>query len=199
MNDFYHSGSLGLQQEQCTTQLAAHIRDRYVTDRLTDEGRAMISAADCVFLATADANGRPDCSYKGGLPGFIQVFDSHTIGIPNYDGNGMFRSLGNIRVNPAVGLLFIDFEKPGRLRVNGDATVHTDGPLLDQLRADADAVTVVSVRQAFENCPRYIHNHRTGQYSKHCPRPDYLPPDPEWKLKSEYDGIVRRNSGSHAR
>jgi len=70
---------------------------------------------------------------------------------------------------------------------------------MDQLRADADAVTVVSVRQAFENCPRYIHNHRTGQYSKHCPRPDYLPPDPEWKLKSEYDGIVRRNSGSHAR
>jgi predicted pyridoxine 5'-phosphate oxidase superfamily flavin-nucleotide-binding protein len=194
VNNFYHRGSLRLQEQLQTTQLATHIRDRYVTDHLTDEACAMISAADSVFLATADANGRPDCSYKGGLPGFIEVFDSHTIAIPNYDGNGMFRSLGNIKVNPAVGLLFIDFNNPARLRVNGDAIVHVEGSLLERFQSDADAVTVVSVRQAFENCPRYIHNHKTGQHSPHCPRPNYLPPDPEWKLKDEYDGIVHRNS-----
>lgn len=191
--DFYHPGSLELQQQLQSTDLAAHIRDRYVTDGLTPEAAAMIRTADCMFLATADSDGRPDCSYKGGLPGFIKVLDSHTIAIPNYDGNGMFRSLGNIRVNPAVGLLFVDFISPARLRVNGDATVHTDGPLLDD-HPDADAVTLVTVHQVFENCPRYIHHYTTDQYSEHCPRPNYQPPDPEWKLKPEYDGIARRNS-----
>ncbi|MFW0787915.1 pyridoxamine 5'-phosphate oxidase family protein [Gordonia sp. CPCC 206044] len=194
-NAFYHEGSLELQRQQHTTQLAAHIRTRYVTDYLTDTAATMIETADCVFLATADAAGRPDCSYKGGLPGFIRVIDPQTIAIPNYDGNGMFRSLGNITVNPAVGMLFIDFVNPARLRINGHASVHTSGEIVGEF-TDADAVTIVTVEQAFENCPRYIHNHATGEYSPHCPRPNYQPPDPEWKLKPEYDGIVRRTSSS---
>jgi hypothetical protein len=73
------------------------------------------------FIATADAEGQPDCSYKGGLPGFVRVLDERTLAIPDYDGNGMYRSWGNVLANPRVGLLFLDFENPRRIRVNGTA------------------------------------------------------------------------------
>lgn len=74
------------------------------------------------FLATADAQGRPSCSYKGGEPGFVRVLDEQTLAFPRYDGNGMFLSLGNALENPHVGLLFIDFVRARRLRFNGEAS-----------------------------------------------------------------------------
>jgi fatty acid desaturase/predicted pyridoxine 5'-phosphate oxidase superfamily flavin-nucleotide-binding protein len=188
---FYHSGSLELQRELGTERLARHIADRYVAGTLSDSDVAVVAAADCFYLATADAAGRPDCSYKGGLPGFVRVTDRQTLCFPSYDGNGMFRSLGNIRVNPAVGLLFIDHGRLVKLRVNGDATVHTDSARTGQF-AGVDAVVEVRVRDVFENCPRYLHDRITGEHSEHCPRESYQPPDPAWKKKSEYDGIVRR-------
>ena len=64
------------------------------------------------FLATADEHGMPQCSYKGGDPGFVRVVDEHTLAFPSYDGNGMYLSLGNLLVNPQVGILFIDFAQP---------------------------------------------------------------------------------------
>ncbi len=80
------------------------------------------------FLATADREGRPQCSYKGGEPGFVRVLDQHTVAFPNYDGNGMYLSMGNLSVNPQVGMLFIDFvsERPSRLRLNGLAHIDED-------------------------------------------------------------------------
>ena len=83
------------------------------------------------FLATVDADGRPQCSYKGGAPGFVRVLDDRTIAYPSYDGNGMFLSAGNIGVNPEVGLLFIDLERGTRLRFNGIASIDVDDPLID--------------------------------------------------------------------
>ncbi len=73
------------------------------------------------FLATADSEGWPQCSYKGGEPGFVRVLDETTLAFPSYDGNGMYLSAGNVIVNPAVGLLFVDFEVGTRLRLNGVA------------------------------------------------------------------------------
>src|SRR5436305_14751866 len=121
----YHEGARELQDRFDTRRLADRIDERLVHETLTAEDRAFVEARDMFFLATADADGRPQCSYKGGDPGFVRVLDERRLAFPNYDGNGMFLSLGNVLVNPYVGMLFIDFtsERPPRRRVNGVADV----------------------------------------------------------------------------
>ncbi len=118
--------------------------------------RAFIERCSMFFLATADAAGRPDCSYKAGPPGFVRIVDERTLAFPDYDGNGMFRSLGNILVNPHVGLLFVDFERPGRRRVNGWATLSDNDPLLLEYPG-AQLVVRVEAREIFRNCSHSVH------------------------------------------
>src|SRR5690349_11300041 len=110
------------------------------------------------FIATVDEDGQPQCSYKGGDPGFVRVLDEHTIAFPNYDGNGMYLSLGNVLTNPHVGLLFIDFTsaRPSRLRVNGTASIDESDELGDAYPG-AQFIVRVHATQVFPNCPRYIH------------------------------------------
>jgi predicted pyridoxine 5'-phosphate oxidase superfamily flavin-nucleotide-binding protein len=132
------------------------------------------------FLATTDTNGWPDCSYKGGMPGFVRLVDSKTLVFPSYDGNGMFRSLGNIMVNPKVGLLFIDWERPNRMRVSGMASVHDDEQLLESFEG-AQLVVRVTAERIFPNCPRYIHHMQLLEHSVFAPRPGHSPPVPDWK------------------
>jgi predicted pyridoxine 5'-phosphate oxidase superfamily flavin-nucleotide-binding protein len=132
------------------------------------------------FLATADADGSPDCSYKGGMPGFVRVVDECTLEIPDYDGNGMYRSWGNVQVNPRVALLFIDFETPKRLRVNGTAVILTD-PASCASFPGAAFVVRMRAEHIFPNCPRYIHRMQLVEESVHAPREDYAPPAPAWK------------------
>ena len=108
----YHDGSRSLQDRFATRRLADRLVEKLARSAFTEEDRTFIESRPLFFLATADAQGRPDCSYKGGVPGFVRVVDPHTLAFPNYDGNGMFKSLGNILLNPHVGLLFIDFERP---------------------------------------------------------------------------------------
>src|SRR4051794_36863198 len=130
------------------------------------------------FLATADADGRPQCSYKGGDPGFVRVLDEHTLTFPNYDGNGMYLSTGNVLVNPHVGLLFIDFtaQRPSRLRVNGRAS------LVDENAQPGAQFTVrVEVDEVFPNCPRYTPRMPLVERSHFAPQPDPEPPVPDWK------------------
>src|SRR5947209_18320490 len=110
-----------------------------------------IESCDMLFIATADGDGHPNCSYKGGDPGFVQVLDEHTIAFPNYDGNGMFLTFGNALVNPSVGLLFISFERQRRLRLNGEATLHEDHPLLE-LSPEAQFIVEIRAREVFPNC-----------------------------------------------
>ncbi len=119
----YHDGSRQLQDRFGSRPLADRLVEVVVHRELTDADRAFIESRPMFFLATADSEGRPDCSYKGGRPGFVRVVDAATLAFPSYDGNGMFKSLGNVLVNPHVGLLFVDFESPRRLRVNGRAQV----------------------------------------------------------------------------
>lgn len=190
LDHFYNEGSRKIQDRLDTRRLADHIARKYVSEELDTSAREIVEKADCFYLATADATGAPDCSYKGGLPGFVQVPEPKVILFPSYDGNGMFRSLGNIIENPQIGLLFIDYSQPIKLRINGTAKVSTDDRLLE-LFQDADAVVRVDIGQVFENCPRYLHDVRTGKHSKYAPRSDYVPPDPEWKQKAEYEGMVR--------
>jgi hypothetical protein len=133
------------------------------------------------FLATADADGWPDVSYKGGLPGFVRVVDDRTLAFPAYDGNGMFKSFGNILKNPKVGLLFIDFENPNRMRVQGSATVSAEDPLMSEFPG-AQLIIRVAAERIFPNCPRYIHRMQLVERSVFAPAAEHEPPEPDWKF-----------------
>ena len=176
----YHDGARELQDRYDTRRLADRLAERLSRAEFTAEDRAFIESRAMFFLATADADGRPDCSYKGGLPGFVRVTAPGELAFPSYDGNGMFRSLGNLRVNAAVGLLFLDFEQPRRLRVLGRATAAEDDPLRAEF-AGAQLVVRVRAEQIFPNCPRYIHRMQLVEPSVYAPRPGYQPPEPAWK------------------
>jgi uncharacterized protein len=177
----YHEGSRQLQDRFDTRRLADRIAERG-REALDDGDRAFVERCDMVFVATADAEGRPQCSYKGGEPGFVRVLDPRTIAFPCYDGNGMFLSAGNVLVNPHVGLLFIDFEARRRLRLNGVASHSEDDPLLASY-PEAQFVTRVAVREVFPNCPRYIHHYTLVERSQFVPREACETPVPAWKTR----------------
>jgi predicted pyridoxine 5'-phosphate oxidase superfamily flavin-nucleotide-binding protein len=178
----YHEGQRRLQDRFDSRRIADRLEQVTVHDQLTDGDVAFVEGSPMFFLATADAEGWPDVSYKGGRPGFVRCLDRHTIAFPSYDGNGMFRSLGNVEVNDRVSLLFVDFEHPDRLRIQGTASVSSaaDDPLLGTWEG-AQAVVRVTVVRAFPNCPRYIHRMTIDQLSKYAPAPGHVPPEPEWK------------------
>jgi predicted pyridoxine 5'-phosphate oxidase superfamily flavin-nucleotide-binding protein len=176
----YHEGARRLQDAFDTRRLADRLDARLSRSAFTADDGAFIASQACFLLATADATGWPECSYKGGAPGFVRVLDAQTLAFPSYDGNGMFRSLGNLLVNPRVGLLFIDFEQPRRLRVQGVASLRDDDPLLAGFDG-AQLVVRVQAERIFPNCPRYIHPMKRLALSEHAPRPGHMPPDATWK------------------
>lgn len=178
--DTYHEGMRTLQDARETRPLADRLGKVTLRSAFTAEDRAFISSRPMMFVATADSSGNPDCSYKGGLPGFVRVVDDRTLAFPDYDGNGMYRSLGNVLVNPAVGLLFLDFESPRRLRVNGMAEISASDPLLVEFPG-AVFIVRVTASKIFPNCPRYVHKMQLVEYSAYAPRADYVPPVPAWK------------------
>lgn len=176
----YHAGMRELQDRFDTRRLADRLAERLGRSAFRDDDRAFIESRRLFFLATADAQGQPDCSYKGGQAGFVRVTGPDELEFPSYDGNGQFRSLGNVRANPAVGLLFIDFESPRRLRVNGQASLHDDREALARHHG-AQLVVRVRAGRIFPNCPRYIHRSPAGELSADVPRPGYEPPAAAWK------------------
>jgi uncharacterized protein len=177
---FYNEGSRRMQDRFDSRRLADRLEQVTLRRAFTEEDRAFIDRAPMFFLATADADGRPDCSYKGGTPGFVRVVDEVTLAFPSYDGNGQFRTLGNLLVNANVGLLFIDFEATKRIRVNGVASIDDADPLLVHY-PEADLVVRVRAQEIFPNCPRYIHKMQMTELSAYAPRPDHEPPTPAWK------------------
>jgi uncharacterized protein len=176
----YHQGMRRLQDARETRQIADRLQQVTLRSRFTDDDRAFIQRCPLFFIATADDQGHPDCSHKGGQPGFVRVLDDRTLAIPDYDGNGMYRTWGNVLVNPHVGLLFLDFEQPRRLRVNGTAVLRDDDPLLGDFPGAVFMIRVTA-ESIFPNCPRYIHRMQIVEESVYAPRPDYEPPVPAWK------------------
>ena len=185
----YHEGSRQLQDRFSTRKLADRLVEVLARSEFTDDDRAFIESRPLFFLATADAEGRPDCSHKGGAPGFVRVVAPDTLAFPDYDGNGMYKSLGNVIVNPAVGLLFIDFESPRRLRVNGLASVHADDPLLGEFDG-ARLIVRVQAQAVFPNCPRYIHKTQIVEKSVYTPCKGYIPPVPGWKKQPAFKEVL---------
>ena len=182
MPDRYHEGNRQLQDRFDTRRLADRIEERIRRDRLDEDDRTFIEARDMFFLATADEHGQPQCSYKGGDPGFVRVVDEHTLAFPSYDGNGMYLSLGNVLRNPQVGLLFVDFASPKRLRVNGEASINEDDPLLAGFTG-AQLVVRVRARDVLPNCPRYVHRMELVERSRFVPHEECETPIPDWKRR----------------
>ncbi len=180
VDDLFHEGMRRLQDLRETRPLADRLNDVTVHTSFTADDREFIERCAMLFVATADAEGRPDCSYKGGLPGFVRVLDDRTLAIPDYDGNGMYRTWGNVLANPHVGLLFLDFAESRRVRVNGTARLAASDPLLAEFPGAVFLVRVTAT-QIFPNCPRYMHKMQLVEHSEHAPRADYTPPVPAWK------------------
>jgi predicted pyridoxine 5'-phosphate oxidase superfamily flavin-nucleotide-binding protein len=193
MSCLYNEGHRRLQDEHRTRRLADRFEEKTVRTEFSDADRQLIEGCLHFFLATADADGRPDCSFKGGMPGFVRVTGPSELAFPDYDGNGMFRSLGNVTINPHVGLLFLIMheDKPRRLRVNGTAVIRRDDPLLDAMDG-ARLIVRVTARAIFPNCSRYIPTMRLVAPSPASPRPHHVPPQPGWKELRDFKDYVPR-------
>jgi hypothetical protein len=188
----YHDGNRSLQDRFDSRRIADRLVEVLQRTSFSDEDREFIESRAMFFLATADADGWPDCSYKGGRPGFVRVIAEDTLAFPSYDGNGMFKSLGNVLRNPRVGLLFLDFEKPKRLRVNGVASIDFADPLVGSFDG-AQLVVRVKAEHIYPNCQRYIHRMTLEEISVYSPAPAHEPPVPEWKEMDAFrDCLPRR-------
>ena len=169
-----------LQDGFDSRRIADRINDLLVNDAIDDGAAAYIASRDMFFLSTVDASGQPTCSYKGGAPGFVRVLDARTLAFPVYDGNGMFLSMGNVQATAKVGMLFIDFEHPSRLRVHGVASLDRDDVLVETWPG-AIGVVRVAVTEVFPNCPRYIHRMQRVEASPYVPEVGVVTPIPDWK------------------
>lgn len=185
------------EQEQTTSKLHAApqraFQDMFDTRRIADaagqinvnaevadDEKTFIESRDMFFLATVDARGAPACSCKRGDPGFVRVVDKSTIAFLGQDGNGMFYLMGNIRAYGKIGMLFIDFEAPHRIRLQGTASIDENNPLIMQYNG-ADLVVRVHVEELFINCPRYVHRYDKVKPSHYVPRADCNAPFAVWK------------------
>ncbi|MEI6067245.1 MAG: pyridoxamine 5'-phosphate oxidase family protein [Methylococcaceae bacterium] len=169
MSEFFHEGSRQLQNQFETQPMADRLAETIISHQISPEDQAFIEEQNMFFLATVDQEGRPNCSYKGGGVGLVKVIDEYTVAFPVYDGNGMYLSAGNVMVNPPVGLLFIDFQRQARLRLNGDAFIQENDPLLAHW-PEAQMVLRVKLREMFPNCPRYIHKMVMVEESSFVPK-----------------------------
>jgi len=186
----YHAGNREIQSRFDSTALADRLLEKTHRTAFTDADSEFIESCAFFFLATADGTGQPDCSFKGGSPGFVRVPAPDLLIFPDYDGNGMFKSLGNIRVNANVGLLFIAMnDKPKRLRVNGTAQLCFDDPLLaDSPRGQL--IVRVTPAHIFPNCPRYIPNLQLVAPSIYVPAAGCAPVEPAWKGFADFRDVV---------
>jgi predicted pyridoxine 5'-phosphate oxidase superfamily flavin-nucleotide-binding protein len=185
----YHQGNRTLQDEFGSRALADRLEELART-AFTPEDTAYIEDSIYFFLATADADGRPDCSFKGGPPGFVRVTGPTELAFPDYDGNGMFKSLGNLEVNPHVGLLFISMHgKARRLRVSGDARVLRDDPLLAEMPG-AQMIVRVRAQAIFPNCPRYIPHLELEARSPYEPAAGRPLVEPAWKSYDAFRDVA---------
>ncbi|OWU85007.1 hypothetical protein ATO6_08020 [Oceanicola sp. 22II-s10i] len=188
----YHDKMRELQRRFGSEKLADRLAQHRRRTAFSDADRDFIEGAKFFFLATSDAEGFPDCSYKGGLPGYVQATGPGSLSFPSLDGNGMYRSLGNIVANPRVGLLFIDMESPRRLRVNGRARIDFDDPRQATIPG-AELMVHVDELSIFTNCPRYIH---TGEkVSDYIDRGDGNAKVPDWKTWPEFSDVLPGKGG----
>ena len=195
-NFAYTDRALELQKRFDTEALAAAELQVIVHDALTPADRAFIEQMEMFWLASVDPQGSPTVSYKGGAPGFVKMPDDRTLLFPSFDGNGMFFSMGNIAATSQVGLLFMNFIAPARLRVQGDAKL-TDDPAIVGLWPGAQFAVQVTIKALITNCPRYIPRMQRLEPSRYVPDATTGgQPIPGWKRIDAIQGVLpRRDQG----
>ena len=189
MGDIYGEGNRGLQDQFDSRDLADRLGELIIHDELSDQDRIFIESRDMFFLSSVDEQGWPTVSYKGGDKGFVRAIDNKTIAFPGYDGNGMFLSAGNIVTDERIGMLFIDFENPHRLRLHGKAIVNVDDPLLDEY-VEAQYIIRVTIENLFVNCARYIHKYEKIEDSGFVPKPGQVTPEADWKRLEIFQEVL---------
>lgn len=193
MTDLYGPQHRELQQAYETESLADAVSANIVLNEIADEHKGFIESRDMFFLTTVDHRGYPTCSYKGGNTGFVRVLDRKTLAFPSFDGNGMYLSMGNISTHAKVGMLFIDFETPHRVRVHGIASIDANDPLKAEIHG-AELVVRVAITEIFVNCPRYIHRYQRLATSRYVPQADCPTPLPQWKrIAGLQDALPQRD------
>ncbi len=180
----YSPNSRILQDRYDTRRLADRLAEVTVHEGFTDADREFIEGLDMFFLATVNDHGQPTCSYKGGDPGFVTVLDERTLAFPNYDGNGMYLSMGNISHTGRIGMLFVDFHRQRRMRVEGAAELAPNHALLERY-AEAQFIVLVRADAIYPNCPRYVHRYELVERSRFVPQLGVRTPVPDWK-RSEW-------------
>lgn len=191
MSDMFSETSRQLQDQFDTRRLADRVGE-LTHDVIGDNDRAFIERMDMCFIATVDENGHANCSYKGGEPGFVRVVDERTIAFPNFDGNGMYLSMGNVLQTGQVGILFIDFEEQFRMRLNGEASIDPADPLMTEY-PEAQFIVRVKAREIFPNCPRYIHKMKLVERSRFVPKSECATPVPGWKAGGWVEDVLPQN------
>lgn len=180
VSETFSAAQRALQRQFGTEMLADRVSMITMHPELSEPEQAFIGSRDLFFLSTVDPDGQPTCSYKGGAAGFVKIVDSGTIAFPSYDGNGMYLSLGNLKTHAKVGLLFIDFETPNRLRLHGNASIDPNDPLLKEY-PEAELIVRVAITNLFVNCPRYIHRYQKLGDSVYVPKAGCATPPAKWK------------------
>jgi uncharacterized protein len=165
------AGERTLQERLGTATRARAFYDNQMLDRLTPAMRDFIGRQEMMWVATADAHGDCDCSFRAGPPGFVRALGERRVAYPEYRGNGVLASLGNLSENPHIGLLFLDFfETTVGLHVNGRAGVLENAELLrdenigDEAWASlltaggqyAERWVVVEVTEAYMHCAKHV-------------------------------------------
>ena len=190
MSRLYGDMHLAMQMVFDTRPLADRIEAIALKTEIDESAKAFIESRDMFFLTTIDHGGRPTVSNKGGVPGFVRVLDQSTLVFPSYDGNGMYLSMGNISGNPEIGMLFIDFEKPFRLRAQGRAELIVSGSELEGFK-DAEMAVKVTIHETWMNCPRYVHRYEKIESSRYAPNAKEETPFCEWKRIDALQDVLR--------
>ena len=183
---FYRPGMRELQDRFEGRAVPDRLADNRMRTSFSENDREFIETSSFFFLSTATAES-VDCSFKGGLPGFVRITGENVLEWPDYDGNRMYRSLGNIIRNPRVGLLFIRMDGTridgsARLRVNGQAALDESEAAREGVPG-AKRIIRLTAEHIFTNCPRYIPTMGAGEVSVYTPREGYTPPHPAWKSR----------------
>jgi uncharacterized protein len=204
MTELFDDNHRALQDQFDSRELADVLAAVTVQPAIDDEAKAFIESRSFFFLSTVNAEGHPTVSHKGGSPGFVRVVDDGAeLVFPSYDGNGMFLSMGNIAGDGRIGLLFIDFDTPHRVRVHANAVVSADDPLIATYPG-ADLVVRATVTESFINCPRYITKQTPTAPSRYVPDENGQAPLPAWKridllqpfLPERFQGRAQQEGGT---
>ncbi len=195
--EFYTDAQRKLQTENGNAKLSVAVVHAIVRDELEDIHTEYIESRDYFFLSTVTADGEPTVSYKGGSPGFVKVQGASSLIFPNYDGNGMWLSMGNIEEAAQVGMLFMDFVTPWRIRVQGKASLSKNPELMAHFPG-CNMVVQVDVTRVFQNCARYIHKHTRVSTSEYVPNEAGVQPFPAWKRIDKIQDFLHENDQGKA-